>query len=481
MSIRLRLTLLYSAILVLTLITFGTVLSITVERATLGALTGRLKDEAHSLIAAQEFALDRIILPASKITPQAFVQTHDLDGSIVTQTPNLRDADVRLPLDDAELRQVLKNGELVQVRSIEGSRLLTYSTPVKLQGTGQVIGIVQVARPLTEQDQSLNTLKRLLIAGSTIVTFIAFGAGWLLSGIALRPIGRITETARAIGAERDFSRRVDYRGPHDEVGRLATTFNAMLAALQDAYQQVERTLAAQRRFVADASHELRTPLTTIRGNLGLLGREPPISAGDRPATLADLVSESERMGRLVNDLLALARVDAGRPLRSEPVSLAPLLDDACRQARLLAPDRPIDCDLPPTVDGLAVVGDPDALKQVLLILLDNAVKFSAPQGAIGVTAAPEGGRVAIAVRDSGPGIAPDVLPHIFERFYRGDTARTGGGAGLGLAIAKGLVEAQGGTLAVVTELGRGSTFTVTLPQAATPARLGGALATRAVG
>jgi two-component system, OmpR family, sensor kinase len=255
---------------------------------------------------------------------------------------------------------------------------------------------------------------------------------------------------------------VDYRGPPDEVGQLATTFNGMLDELQAAYRQTEQTLQAQRRLVADASHELRTPLTTIRGNLGLLKRQPPIAAEDKEAVLGDMVDETDRLIRLTNDLLVLARSDSGRPLRHEPVPIAPLVEDVCRQAKLLGAARTIACEDVPEVD---VVGDQDAIKQVLLILLDNALKFAPEGGTITIGASSTDRVAAIRIQDTGPGIAPEALPHIFERFYRSDESRTGSGAGLGLAIAKELVEAQHGQIMVESEIGSGSTFTVTLPLA----------------
>ena len=136
----------------------------------------------------------------------------------------------------------------------------------------EVAYIVQAARPLTERDRTLQSLATTLVVASSLITLIAFGIGWLFSGITLRPIQRITQTAQTIGDERDFTRRVDYTGPPDEVGQLASTFNSMLSRLQDAFQKVEHSLQMQRNFVADVSHELRTPLTTLRGNLGLLRR-----------------------------------------------------------------------------------------------------------------------------------------------------------------------------------------------------------------
>jgi signal transduction histidine kinase len=317
---------------------------------------------------------------------------------------------------------------------------------------GQVAEVLQVARPLTEQDQHMEVLgTNLLIVGGVAVV-AAFGIGWILSGLVLRPVGRITQTAHAIGNERDFGRRVDHRGPNDEIGQLATTFNEMLGELQAAYQQ-------QRQFVADVSHELRTPLTTIRGNLGLLRREPPVSAEERTDILDDVTEESDRLIRLVNDLLALAHVESGRQLRSEPVQVKPLVEDVCRQARLLDARRAIVCD---GVHDVTVLGDQDALRQVLLILVDNALKHTT--GAIAVAADAADEQVVIRVQDTGPGIKPEDIVRIFERFYRGEGTPAESNTGLGLAIAKALVEAQGSTITVESQFEQGSVFTVTLPQ-----------------
>jgi signal transduction histidine kinase len=210
---------------------------------------------------------------------------------------------------------------------------------------------------------------------------------------------------------------------------------------------------------------LRTPLTTLNGNVELLRREPPMSAEDRAEALSDMASESKRLIRLVNDLLALARADARRPLRSEPVRIKPIIEEACRQARLLTPEREIRCDPLPDV---AAWGQADALKQVLLILLDNAIRHA--DGPIAVAGDVMEKRVTVSVRDSGPGIEPEALPHIFERFSRGRVSGGDNGTGLGLAIAKALVEAQGGTLTVESQVEEGSVFSVTLPQADTPSK-----------
>jgi two-component system OmpR family sensor kinase len=468
MSLRLRLTLLYSVILALTLVAFSVTLYITSARITYRAQADALRHEAQQVTKALQsrlgdlrFGLNDIDWPIKTFSAaQTFVQTCDSRGAPIARTANLQAYNLTLPLSDAGLQAVQQGRTWYEPVVMADGRLLVYSQPVKSQG--QVIGIVQVARSLYEQDRSLSNLRRNLTVGSMIVTVVAFGVGWMLSGTALRPISRITDTAQAIGADRNFARRVDYTGPQDEVGHLATTFNTMLTELQAAYQQVEDTVNVQRRFIADASHELRTPLTTLRGNISLLQRTPPISDPDRVAVLTDMVDESERMSRLVNDLLALARADAGRILRREPVSVRPLIEDVCRKAQMLAPDRKLQYT---QLHDVAALGDPDALTQVLLILLDNALKFTPARGTITVTTAITETRVAISIQDTGLGIPPDVLPRIWDRFYCGDPARTGEGAGLGLSIAKTLVEAQHGTITAVSTVGQGSIFTVTLLRA----------------
>jgi signal transduction histidine kinase len=458
MSLRLRLTLLYSAILALALAGFSAALYFTSARVMFAAIEETLANEAQRLTTSREFHLDQIGYRASRFSdPQTYIQTVWADGQVADRTANL--GDFVLPLSDDGWQTCKKGRPWTETVSTETGRLLVHSKPVLDQG--QVGGVLQVARSLVEYDQALNTLRGLLLSGSLLATLTTFGLGWGFAGAALHPINRITQTAQAIGAERDFDRRVSHSGPNDEVGRLTTTFNAMLTELQSAYQHLEQSLHSQRRFVADASHELRTPLTTIRGNLGLLEREPPIRAEDRVAVIADTVEECDRLTRLINNLLVLARADSGLTLRTEQIPIQPLIEDLCRQARLLASERTIRCE---NVLDAGLVGDRDALKQVLLILLDNAIKYTPPHGVITIATAAGEGRVAIHIRDTGPGIPPAALPHIFERFYRVDPARTSAGAGLGLAIAKELVEAQGGAISVESQWGKGSQFTLTLPQ-----------------
>jgi len=468
MSIRLRLTLLYTAILVLTLTAFsatlyGTQLQsiLASERRMLAGITQRFAErppDDHAFEERPFFPLPPREEgdPDRRFGVNVYMQLISLEGQVIHRSENLEE--VNLPLSDAGWRAVRTGEPWAETASVEGERMLIYSAPVVVEG--QVTQVVQVARSLADQYQYLSTMGRNLLVGSGLATVIAFGAGWVLSGVVLRPVNRITQTAQAIGIERDFGRRVDYAGPNDEIGQLATTFNRMLTQLQAAYQQVERSLQQQRQFVADVSHELRTPLTTIRGNLALLRRKPAVGAEEETDILEDMAGESDRLIRLVNDLLALAHAESGRQLQSEMVWVKPLVEDVCRQARLLDPERTITCT---DLIDVAVAGDRDALKQVLLILMDNALKHT--DGAVAVSTAVADERAAIGIRDSGPGIDPEVLPYVFERFYRGDEARSRPGIGLGLPIARALVEAQDGTISIESQVGHGSIITVTLPQA----------------
>ena len=360
---------------------------------------------------------------------------------------------------ESNFKNLRSQNEWWEIPSSQNGRLLIYNRPVVAEG--ELISIVQTARPLAERDRSLAGLGTTLIVASLLTTFLAFGIGWIISGITLRPIHHITLTAQAIGTESDFSRRVDYTGPNDEIGQLATTFNSMLSRLQDAYQRVSQALRLQRDFVTDVSHELRTPLTTVRGNLALLRRNPPLPEDEQADVLTDLVEESDRLIRLVNDLLILARADARRSLLQEPVSVRSVVEEACRQARQLDRQRKIVEAVP----DVNVLGDRDALKQVLLVLLDNALKYSLDD--ITVSAEVVGEQVLIRVQDSGPGIPPDTLQRVFDRFYRGEADPAVPGFGLGLPIAKALIEEQGGTIAIESQPGSGSVVSVNLPRSST--------------
>ncbi len=482
MSIRLRLTLLYSAILALTLIIFGAALYTIQAQETMNSLQANLIQSGNGL--AQSI-LGRYLNPNSpppkppgpppvpietlsgnqafnQLREREIVRVLDTNGTLVGSPFAGQGQDNTtqpLPLSPQGLH-VLQNKQVWwETSSATGDHLLTYDIPVIYQG--KVIFIVQVAHSLSERDQSLAALSRTLIIAGLLTILIAFGIGWILAGITLNPIHHITQTAQVIGKESDFTHRVDYKGPNDEVGQLASTFNSMLTRLQDAYQSVSRALKMQRDFVADVSHELRTPLTTIRGDIELLRREPPLPAEEKSDVLTDVVEESDRLMRLVNNLLILARADAGQSLTRESVPVRAVIQEACKQARQLDRQREI---IEETQD-ISVTGDRDALKQVLLILLDNAIKYTTEE--ITVSTEAEGAQGLICVRDKGPGIPPEMLEHVFDRFYRGESESNVAGFGLGLSIAKALVEGQGGTIKIESKMGQGTRAEVHFPLAQT--------------
>jgi signal transduction histidine kinase len=269
---------------------------------------------------------------------------------------------------------------------------------------------------------------------------------------ALVPVERITRTAKSIEASSDLSRRVGYSGPRDEIARLAETFDHML-------EHLDRVFKSQRDFVADASHDLRSPVTVIQGNLDLLRRD--LSEADRRESLRAIESETARMTKIVSDLLLLAEVESGQPEGKELVSLKEMLSGEFKRALLLAGNRKIVIG---RQEDVVVRGDAYRMKQILGNLVDNAIRYTAEGGTITLSLFRDGDWACLEVADTGIGISREHLPHIFDRFYRVDKARSraGGGTGLGLAIVKGIVEQHGGKVTVTSEPGKGSTFTVWL-------------------
>lgn len=472
MSIRRRLTLWYSVILAVTLTAFGILLYVILAN-------GWLYQAEQSLVAkGEEIARSMdvrtlhptgelaVMLPKMDVftSPGIFVQATDIYGAVVARSSNL--GDQTLPVTRLT-RDTIKSGRPSQETIRVANRMiLLYNRPMFPDTRGT--GVIQVGLALAPLQTDLGRLRLLLIivGGASLVT--AGSLGSLLAARALRPINRITQTAQAIGTSQDMSRRVEYSGPGDEVRQLASTFNEMLARLEAAQQRLTATLAAQRRFVADASHELRTPLTVIRTNAEVLRLAgPSIAPADRNQVIDDIIGEADRLGRLVSDLLTLARADSGLHLDKSPLDLAPILREVHRQAVVLGPDHHVSLEAADE-ETLPVQGHADSLKQLALILVDNAIKYTPAGGSVFMVARRDDGRITLSVTDSGMGIPRKDLPHIFDRFYRADPARGGsggGGSGLGLAIARWIVEEHGGEIKVESRPRQGTTFTVALPAA----------------
>jgi two-component system OmpR family sensor kinase len=308
--------------------------------------------------------------------------------------------------------------------------------------------------PLNDIDESVSRFGQLMLMMAVVGAAGTFGMGWLVAGRVLRPVAILTDTAGTIARSQEFSRRVPVQHSHDELGRLARTFNEMLASLGAAY-------GAQQRFVADASHELRAPLTVLQANLELL-RHAMLPPEERERALQEAHEESERLARLVADLLVLARADSGHTVRHEPVEFDRVLMQALGEARHLTTGQYLEVG---ELEPLRVSGDPDRLRQLVLILVDNAIKYTPPPGRIVLGLRRDRGTAHMTVRDSGIGIADEALPHVFERFYRADPARSRdpGGTGLGLPIAQWIAGQHGGTVWLKSAVDHGTTAVVTLP------------------
>jgi signal transduction histidine kinase len=305
---------------------------------------------------------------------------------------------------------------------------------------------------------SINGVQGFLLVSGIFTVAGGLLASWIVARLALRPLKTVAAAADEIRTTRDFGRRLPDQAGKDEIGVLTKSFNGMLAALQQAYDRLAASLDSQRQFIADASHELRTPLTSIRTNAAVLERAD-LSPGDRLDAAADVTAEAARMSRLVEDLLTLARADAGVKLERAPLDLGGLAGDVARQFRRTHPERVVEDAIAP----VEVVGDKDALQQLLLVLLDNAAKHTHAGGRISVEVGPAEGQALMAVSDDGDGIPASDLERIFKRFYQADPSRYRSGAGLGLSIARWIASEHGGGVTAANRPTGGARFEVRLP------------------
>ncbi|MFN2462322.1 MAG: ATP-binding protein [Candidatus Dormibacteria bacterium] len=369
-----------------------------------------------------------------------------------------RDGSTLATITDSGLRIRVAVRPLVLPRPPGGSS----APPATGDPTGSIAGFVVVGQPAARIAAEVDQLRLYLLLAASLILALALLASWVVAGRALRPLDDMTATVEAVGSASDLRRRLPPAFAEDELGRLTGAFNGMMGRLEEAYGRLEESLDSQRRFVADASHELRTPLTTIRSNLGLLLGRGDVTEGDRREALEDMRGESERMSRLVQDLLTLARADAGQALEMNPLDLPAELADVCRQARLTYPGSEVTFEAGevPTFRGNA-----DSLRQLLWILVDNAARHLPERGRVEVVLGAHDGAVLLTVSDDGVGIAEAEREKVFERFYRSDRARVAGGAGLGLSIARWIVQQHGGRIsAAANPGGRGALLRVELPQ-----------------
>ncbi|MHB1167516.1 MAG: sensor histidine kinase [Carboxydocellales bacterium] len=467
LSLRTRLTVWYSTVLSLTLLAFGVFLYLFLSHNLHQEIDQSVTNQANQVVRSitvvgdYPFPLSQVILPNVDVfaTPDTYLQVVNENGEVIARSDNL--GNQVLPLSRQTLLYAVKGKGFYETIEVVDQRLRTFNLPLTYRN--KTIGILQVGRSLVPVDRALGRLSFVLFFGGLGTVILAAALGWFLAGLALRPLDHLILAAADIQEARDLQRRIQYEGPNDEIGVLTATINDMLGRLHTAYQSLEAAIATQKRFVSDASHELRTPLTTIRGNIELLQKMGDIDPEARQEVLADIAGETERMTRLVNDLLALARADAGLDMPKTSISLPELLEDLYRQVRLLPGKASFQGIDPSIAAGISVNANQDYLKQLFLIIIDNALKYTPAGGRVWLATRLKTGFVGITVHDTGTGIAPEDIPKIFQRFYRADRARVGSGTGLGLAIAKWIVDQHQGELQVESTPGVGSAFTVWLP------------------
>jgi signal transduction histidine kinase len=458
MSIRDRLTGIYTAIFLGAFLLFVAVVYQLPRASLLSEVDQSLEETAAQMLQETQVYTQQdvpsLYIPTDDtlVFGQAntFIQVVGADGDVLKRSDNLRDfAGI---LDPAAVE---RNQQTLRTLEYEGQSVRVLTVPLRVERgeEEELVGFLQVARVIEDYEAFNRLLIIAVFIGLASVTASIFTVTWL-SPRLFRPLEQIATMARQISRADDLSRRLPDTGRNDEIGDLTLALNQTLERLESLFR-------TQQRFLADVSHELRTPLTTIRGNVDLMRRMGVADAD----FLDDIQAELDRMTRLVNDLLLLARADVGSlPIDRRLVELDTVLLDAYRQLSALPGGVSVHLA---EVDQVAVLGDSDRLKQLILNLGDNAVKYTPPGGTVSLYLTKAEGRAHLQVRDTGIGIPREDLPYIFDRFYRVDKARTRahGGSGLGLSIVRWIVDVHGGTIQVESKVGEGTTFHVYLPLA----------------
>jgi len=457
-SIRFQLTAWYTAVLAVSLVLFGLSSWLTVRQVLFHAVDEELEDRVEGVLKFMENQIGSLSIEEirdefkehSVLGPGGdLFQVCDAQGVWLYRSASLEDAEVPI----ARPSSLTKEGNR-ESRKVKEAIVRFLSRPVTVLGKPYT---VQVAALTGEIEEGLNGFRTALLFLIPVVLAVATAGGWWMSRRALAPVDEITASAQSIG-ERSLSQRLPVPPTDDELERLSRTLNQMLERIEGAFHRVTQ-------FTADASHELRTPVALVRTTAELALRKRRSEDEYRQA-LSEILAESVRTTGLIENLLMLARADAGKSqLERTPVDVEALLLEAGEQARKLADRKDLRFRLEAFESPPRVVGDVAALRRLLLILLDNAIKYTPPGGSVSMSARVAGARLHIDVTDTGVGIDGEDLPHIFERFYRADKSRSRdlGGSGLGLALAKWIADAHQAKIAVESVVDRGSTFRVDLP------------------
>ena len=494
-SIRFRLTAWYTAMLLIGLVLFGAVIFVAGHFALLAATDARLEDRVTRLgeplsgdFRDNEVAILRIVAQpqlAASVFPELEGQLDDLETDEDRREFATKAARGLLEQDLRQFSEALPAGDFLGIADAAGRRITKsggatvefgedpepHFATLRIRGTEY--------RVLTREQEIAGEPYRFVTGASTgplravrrevlssfrwlIPVFFLFSimGGYWMSNRTLKPIDEITLAARSIGIE-DLSRRLEVSQTDDELRGLTETWNAMLARLEDAVRQLQQ-------FTADASHELRTPTAAVRAMAETILRRERTPA-EYQSAIAKMLRETGRMSTLIDDLLMLARADQGAESMSvSSVELDDLVAEACDDYEILADQKSIRLDRSLNASGAIIEGNSSALRRMLIVLLDNGIKYAPADGEVGVSTRVQNGLVVLQVRDNGPGITADSLPHLFDRFYRSDSsrARTVGGAGLGLALAKSIADRHGANITASSPEEGGALFSVAFPVSA---------------
>jgi two-component system OmpR family sensor kinase len=422
------------------------------------------------------FGFYRIQLPDldSFQSSSTFLQAINASGGEVTRSSNLRGRSISFDEHALQRMKGEARGYYQMVDQGEYS-FLVYYQPLVFDGS--LVGVVQVARIANHIERFLQNLQLILLLSGVLLTGLTVTVGWFLARQTLQPIEVITAATKRIQNSEDLNSKIIYDGPADEIGRLTDTINGMFTRIRQSYLELDESIRAQHRFVADASHELRTPLTTIRGNVDLLRKmmtQSSVLSVEEQQTLTadalgDIAEEAERMTRLIHDMLLLARSDAGVEVIMEPIQLLPIIEETIRKVQFLP--RNVDWQVPDLspLEDLVVRGNADYLQQLFTIFIENAFKYTL-EGYVSLDVQLKDDAVGIRIRDSGIGLDAEQVPFIFERFYRADPSRgLTAGTGLGLSIARWIIDEHHGSIEVMSTKGEGTTFIIWLPLYLAPA------------
>lgn len=469
MSLRTRLTLWYTGVLAVTLLAFGIALYYFISYTTQTNIENALKRQGENFVGQIRIIplLNLVQLPELNDfkTAGTFLQANRIDRE-VNKSNNFKGY---LPFEfEAGFERAISEKSWFTSYETEGNELLVYH--IRMELNGKFLGVLQVATVISDDFTFLHDLKFILILLSVLTVMMAATLGYYLARKALHPVEQLIAAADRIERGEDLAQRIEHTGPKDEIGRLTDTINGMLGRLESTYRELEEAYRNQRRFVSDASHELRTPLTTIRGNVELLEKMWKENRDDADLTLSleamkDISEEAARMSRLVGDLLALARADAGHQIVKSNVEIRAVVEEAIRKAEFLPRKAEVEWrqgDLS-ALDGAVVHGNADYLQQLLYIFIENAFKYT-HAGYVQIDALKLESQIGIRIRDTGIGLDPNEVPHIFERFYRADMSRgITSGTGLGLSIAKWIIDEHGGSVEVVSRKNEGTMFVIWFP------------------